>query len=553
VGYYFQQRRATLLAAAIKSRIGSEKLESYSIGIVGGGVSGLTFLLTIMNEGAKEVCLYESGTELIARGVRSKHRLLHPNYNRWPLLGSMDVFTSLPVLNWHAASADSVISLMQNEISAKFADRVTDHVRFNHKVKRILQRSDALAKPLQVEFVTSGITKTQDHNLIVIAAGFGDEGAAAWGLNDYWTEDAINFDENTHQRQCTVYGAGDGALIDIIRACAKSPSEAWRMPLELIAHLRAPEATTIQKDSLRQKNIHLRLPAFTAIERKIQSHEENIRSMAWSISRNDPAVTDQYAQEEQDFYFGLIKELEKNRQGILQKLNVFLKPVAASPNLRPVLVGTKINGFEPTSAPINKLLLALLLHTGRVRFEQREKLISEAELTAWSIAPATERTKAIVVCRFGATKNFPLAGLASVRPPLGVVVEIEGSGPVTETEAEANLIDALSGITGGEYVYFNSMPDPIVRARNGLDQEGATWDTRSDNSRILQSFARQHLDAEVLLSPRASSDGPKWVLRTSLNDDEIRERLIRVGGIDGNFLGAPIVISRAFDAKIGQF
>ena len=94
VGIYFQQRRATLLAAALGSRLGREKLAESRIGIVGGGVSGLTFLLAIKNRGADNAFLYEAEDDVLTIGAAASHRLVHPNYNRWPMLGSMDVLLS---------------------------------------------------------------------------------------------------------------------------------------------------------------------------------------------------------------------------------------------------------------------------------------------------------------------------------------------------------------------------------------------------------------------------------------------------------------------------
>jgi len=131
----------------------------------------------------------------------------------------------------------------------------------------------------------------------------------------------------------------------------------------------------------------------------------------------------------------------------------------------------------------------------------------------------------------------------------GVVVEMEGSGPVEESKPEAQLIDALSGITGGEYVYFDSMPHPLTRARHGLDREAATREIQESNAHILEGFAREHLDrAEVFLNYQSNGPGSKWVLVTKLGRQEIEERLVRIGGMDGNFLGAPIVRSVESDA-----
>ena len=87
-------------------------------------------------------------------------------------------------------------------------------------------------------------------------------------------------------------GAGDGALIDIIRACAKHPAGAWQLPLEMIARIRKDAALTIPKDS-RRTAIPLRRLGFSEIEKKIQAHEESVRCMAWSTCQDAGSSSEQ--------------------------------------------------------------------------------------------------------------------------------------------------------------------------------------------------------------------------------------------------------------------
>jgi len=542
VGIYFQQRRATLLAAAIGSRLGRGVLEECNIGIVGGGVSGMTFLLAITREGARRVRLYEATNDIITTGKSAKHRLLHPNYNRWPLLGSMDVFTSLPMLNWHATSADRVTALMKKEIETHHYTLMGNAVRYNHKVTKVVQRGAGPRNPLLVEFTQSGVTHKAEHKIVVIAAGFGRESASTWGLDDYWS-DRHDFDEGLHTRPCTVYGAGDGALIDIIRSCARKPSEAWQLPLEMIARNRSETALTFQNDRP-DRYVPLRRPEFTEFEKKIQAHEESIRCVAWPMSRDDVATSDAYAVDEEKFYMGCIADLRDRTPDLHNNIDKLLKPIASRSELRPTLIGTRVNGFEPTSAPINKLLLAYLLESGRIAYERRAKVQTELELAAWSKASAPDRVKRIIVCRFGATKNFPPARDPASRPADHIIVEVEGDGPVVETDVEADLIDALSGVTGGGFVYFDEMPDPLIVARYGDDKVGANRNTLENNKALLVSFANEHLNnATVERVNQFGKDESKWMLGTNLNPAQILERLVRIGGVDGHFLGAPIVVS----------
>jgi hypothetical protein len=551
VGIYFQQRRATLLAAAITSRLGADELARSKIGIIGGGVSGLTFLLAMKSEGAENTFLYEAADRILTTGNGASHRLVHPNYNRWPLLGSMDMFTNLPTLNWHADSADQVVSQLRQQIEEEYGELIKNCVKFQHVAKRVIQRDiDELTNPLRVTFETSKGEERADFRIVVIAAGFGDEDCTKWGFGDYWKRDPENYDVDQHKRPTAIYGTGDGALIDTIRCCAANPDDAWRMPLGTIARLRSGNAITIRRDST--TSVERRANPFTSFEKKIQSHEEHIRSTAWTATKRDDVVGNAYAEQESRFYRGCIKEFSQSLRDFLE---IQLKPLVLDPRLRPVMIGTLKEPFEPTSAPINKLLLAYLLETDRIAFDQRERRAIEAELERCSRESAPDRNKKIVICRFGATRNFPITNEPPPSHGISVRLENDNTGAITkETDIEAQFVDALSGVTGGEYVYFDAMPHPLTKARFDGDSLAKIGDIRRRNKPILTSFAKQHLEADdVRLEQAENKDKPKWVITTALSDDAITEKLTFVGGLDGNFLGAPIVVADSARSEKGNF
>ncbi|WP_338693250.1 hypothetical protein V5279_43495 [Bradyrhizobium sp. 26S5] len=547
VAFYFQQRRATLLAAAITNRIGRDALKTRKICIIGGGASGLTFLLAISNEGAENVSLYEAGKKIVTRGARAKHRLVHPNYNRWPLLGSMDVFTSLPVLNWYAESAEHVVKQLQERIATDYDDLISNSVKTKHKAKRVTQGDASLAHRLNVTFDVEGSEVREDFQIVVIAAGFGDENGMAWGFKDYWTKEE-DFDEDTHSRPCTVYGVGDGALIDIVRCCAKKPDDAWRIPLGTIARLRPQHATTLFRDN---REVKVRPPIFEPMEKKIQAHEESIRSVAWAMSRSSEKTSNSYAEDEESFYLSCVSDLQRDKRTLIRFLDDSFKPIAPD-HLKPVLVGTLQSAFEPTSAPINKLLLAYLIAAKRIIYSPRDRAQQSSELDLWKSEDPTVKREKITICRFGAAKNFPAKKPGKGRktkskaafPAKGIEVAIGPKIIFAETDTEANLIDALSGVTGGEYVLFDAMPHRLTLARYGEDKDEVTRDTMEKNKPILMSFARDNLDAEtVTFHPRSDKQSAKWVIFTALTDEEVRQRLLPLGGLDGNFFGAPIVLN----------
>lgn len=535
MGFYFQQRRAALLAAAIGNRIGRDRLETTRIAVVGGGATGLSFLLAIRSRGAKQVMLYEATGELLNKGEHASHRLVHPNYNRWPLLGSMDVFTSLPVMNWYAGSADKVASLLRRRFQEAYEELIFDKVKFLHKVEEVTE----VGSELKLTFKVAGSKNSERCDLVVIAAGFGDERSLDWDLNDYWTHDPNDFDEDEHERKCTVYGTGDGALIDLLRCCARKPEDAWEIPLGIIARLREPAANTIVVDN---ENVSLRSPSFMPIERKIQKHEESLRSIAWAMSRHDLPTLERYAEAEESFYRDCVRGILKESPSIKDFIERRLK-LPAPDALKPVLCGTLRSAFEPTAAPINKLLLAYLLESSRVQFSTRTRKAQEVELKQKKARKSAGKSNSIDICRFGAPRNFPSKS-GKGKPQNSIRVKLKGGvGAAIETDVEANLIDALSGITGGGYIYFDDMPDPQTEGRHYQNPDGITQETLELNIGILRAFAKDKLAAKGVEHDRKS--GPKWVIFTDLPDAKITATLKSIGGLDGNFLGVPIVVSRS--------
>jgi NADPH-dependent 2,4-dienoyl-CoA reductase/sulfur reductase-like enzyme len=144
VGFYFQQRRATLLAAGLKGRAEDNSISSKRICIIGGGMTGLTLLVALHSEGARRLTLYESEDEILKLGSKANHRLLHPTYNRWPMLGSMDPFTSLPHFNWHSDSAEDVIGEIRAHAQADYNDIIRNYVKKNVTCKKLSRGGEIL-------------------------------------------------------------------------------------------------------------------------------------------------------------------------------------------------------------------------------------------------------------------------------------------------------------------------------------------------------------------------------------------------------------------------
>ena len=117
VTFYAQQRRAFWL---VWSLIQSGRLtEGSSIGIVGGGLAGITAAAAALTRGVR-VKLYEEAGILmyLQRGVL--HRFIHPNYFEWPGESFEENTTHLPFLNWTADYCDNVIGEIEKEWEGLF-------------------------------------------------------------------------------------------------------------------------------------------------------------------------------------------------------------------------------------------------------------------------------------------------------------------------------------------------------------------------------------------------------------------------------------------------
>ncbi|MCZ8271570.1 MAG: hypothetical protein O9306_13655 [Beijerinckiaceae bacterium] len=557
VGFYFQQRRATLLARALKDRLG-EKLDSAKIAVIGAGITGVSFFVSLIHFGAKNVYLYESSEKFLRTGAEASHRLVHPNYNRWPMLGSMDIFTSLPVLNWWAGTGEQVTGQLKKTVESFYDTQIENRFkpryrcfeltqRGPHEKMPVLAKFKCVAKTTVKETTTKEITEEEiteeEFDLAVLSVGFGDEACVAWGLEDYWTTERVPLDTATHKREARIFGTGDGALIDALRCCAKEPKDAWEIPLGLIARLRDEAACVLQEDKVNIKQ-ESRILKFSPWEIDIQRHEESIRSASWQmVKQSNNQVEKRYITEEKDFYVGLIRRIIQTEKTTKTFLEERLKPVADS-KLKPQIVGKIEAPFEPTSAPINKLLLAYLLETDRVIYTIKPD--TESELKEILSADRTSAQAKIEICRYGSPKNFLSTGTKGRTDAVSVHVTSDaGTKKHEETDLERHLIDLLSGLTGGEYVYFDAMPHPLDIARHGHDRETVPHNTRTRFKSTIEDFAQKKLAAHVILQ----SSPPKWVIQTEMTSEKVMEQLRMLGGIDGVFCGAPIVLSRTVTAE----
>jgi hypothetical protein len=534
-----------------------ENIAPMKIAIVGGGVTGITALAALKSAGAENVTVFEAADDIMLTGHNASHRLIHPNYNRWPMLGSMDSLSNLPVMNWHAGSADEVISQLRREL-LETGEGALDGILTNCNVRKLTQITNRGRPSVELDYEYGGKGEIGDFDLVIVSAGFGGEACGDLGLPDYWQIEGFELDRDRHSRPAQIFGIGDGGLIEAMRVCAKSPEDAWNIPLGVIGRLRHASALTLRDDPTKNQRPASSLSGitFSSWERLIQAHEEGIRMVAWgavkdalktapaSLKRRKTteylARLDEYSRSEEEFYRGVIKELMRRRPHVGAHLESQLKPRASSTDLIPVLAGMTAAPFEPTSAPINKLILAYLLETQRIIYKRLSPAVS-GSLVKKSLARPQLNDRHFLFCRFGAKGNFPASHNA--RNPIALSLRDDRRNtalerPVVEDEMEARMIDALASVTGGDYVLFNAFPDPITKATFGHNSPRIDDEVRKKYAPVVANFFKRCFPDAKVQYRDANQDGPKWIVLTGAKS--IEAALISRGGVDGSALGAPI-------------
>src|SRR5580704_11251667 len=102
---YSQQCRAINLIHAL---IHTSGLDGKLVAVVGAGFAGLTAAAWTLEKSTAKVTLFDVAPRPLWLQDRCANRWIHPGIYDWPLPGSLEPRTSLPVLNWRADTAGNV-------------------------------------------------------------------------------------------------------------------------------------------------------------------------------------------------------------------------------------------------------------------------------------------------------------------------------------------------------------------------------------------------------------------------------------------------------------
>jgi hypothetical protein len=218
INFYAQQTRALNLVWAL---ITKEFIKPGDrVAIVGGGLAGVTAGVALLQMDI-QVELYEQHSNLFRYQRNTVTRHVHPSVNFWP---EMSLFpgTNFPFLNWCEGTPSQVISVIESELNAYFADaglniwsRVIDLTMSATGIAVRLERWT----PTEQKAVTEG-----PYNTVIVACGFGVEqrppNLPAGLPHSYWHNDDVLPPAAPTWTPDHVFisGTGDGGLIDAIRA-----------------------------------------------------------------------------------------------------------------------------------------------------------------------------------------------------------------------------------------------------------------------------------------------------------------------------------------------
>jgi hypothetical protein len=216
INFYAQQSRALNLVWALihKGEIG----EGDRIGVVGGGLAGVTAAIALLQKGA-EPELFEQYRLLFRYQRNTVTRHVHPTVNYWPNI-PIAPSTDFPFLNWHEDNPSEIIASIEAEISKNFGDFAPQT-----SCQVIDLKSEAGGVLLTVKHSpTDPGEQIGPYKVVIIACGFGVENRPAdlpTGVPySYWHNDDVlpPAVPDWSPEHVFISGAGDGGLIDVIRA-----------------------------------------------------------------------------------------------------------------------------------------------------------------------------------------------------------------------------------------------------------------------------------------------------------------------------------------------
>lgn len=191
------------------------------LAVIGGGVAGLTLAAAAASQKCT-VRVLEQKSRILHLFAGCKNRWLHPHIYDWPATGSLELDAGLPLMNWHADTADKVEQQLR---------RAWEALPGRSHVELSLQVSDLTIEPPSgasnsgaffIRWNSNNVSDDDDFDLLVLALGFGVEKTIPpVPLLSYWRGDMLDQSsldsDSPATRRVLVSGCGDGGLTDYLR------------------------------------------------------------------------------------------------------------------------------------------------------------------------------------------------------------------------------------------------------------------------------------------------------------------------------------------------
>jgi len=204
--------------------------KDFTIGIVGGGVAGLTFAAAALKAGIK-VRIFERQKVFLHMQSGCDIRTIHPNIYEWPERKSLFPYAELPIMTWRHDTASNVVKRLLSEFES--VKKSMEAKRKNRKrdwfeeyrgcvIDDIVEEDGALGEKIVIK-TSKPVVVNESCNLVIFAVGYGIEKGIKGEALSYWRNDPYgqpiltDKEGHTKHQEFIVSGVGDGGLVDLFR------------------------------------------------------------------------------------------------------------------------------------------------------------------------------------------------------------------------------------------------------------------------------------------------------------------------------------------------
>lgn len=193
------------------------------IAVVGGGIAGLTLASAAATEGIAVTLLEKRNTFMGA--LRRSNRHVAPHINDWPYANWHRRDSGCRVLEWQTQPVGRVVTELRRQwgvICEAYEDAI--QVRRGANVVELCPPDGRAAS---ISLKTSAPCRTLGpFDAVILAVGFGRERVPPWddvNQNSYWYNDRLDQDQdqpdgNVREKRVLIFGTGDGAIAELLRA-----------------------------------------------------------------------------------------------------------------------------------------------------------------------------------------------------------------------------------------------------------------------------------------------------------------------------------------------